>query len=644
MSLRFGAATVGDLAAGASREWLATDGLGGYAMGTVSGLRTRRYHGLLVAAVGGPSQRMLGLVTLDPVLVVGDRRIRLASHEWRGGVVDPAGHSLLATFDLEDGLPRWRWQVGDVVVERELAMSRGRAAVGVVHRLVRSNGSVRVELTPLCTWRSVHAERSASGTPKVARVADGFVFEDAYRVVGPGWEPGGEWYFGVRTREEAARGLSDLEDLWAAGRFAAELEPGAALEVSASTAPFDEALPSPAAMVAGARARARALVTQAGAETAARRQLVAAADAFVIDSPTGSGAVAGYPWFGEWSRDTMTSYEGLFLTSGRYDEGRSALLRAGATVSDGMLANTADTGTLQYNTVDAALWFVHAVGRHVAVTGDDSLAAELAAPVGAIIDHHIAGTRFGIGTDADGLLRQGADGLALTWMDARVDGRPVTQRAGKPVEINALWVQAVRLEGILASRAGRSVPDRVGLAEAARASFLRRFPRPDRRGLFDVVDGPSGDDASIRPNQLIAVGLPEGPFSNSDRSASTDAAAQRVVETCGAALLTPIGLRTLDPADPRFVGAHRGGPAQRDAAYHQGTVWPWLLGPYADAARRTGTPIDHLWEPLAAHLGEYGVGSVSETADGAAPHAGTGAPFQAWSVAEVLRALASWDR
>ena len=297
------------------REWLVSDGLGGYAMGTVSGLRTRRYHGLLVVAAGGPSARMLGLAALDPVLVVGDARYRLATHEWASGAVDPRGYELLVSFELDRGVPRWRWQIGGIVLERELALTHGRAAVGVVHRLLRADRPVRLELGPLCTWRSVHGERWAGEDPAVETTADGFVFEGAYRVAGAGWTPGGAWYRGVRAREEAARGLDDVEDMWAPGTFSVELGIGRAHEVTAAAAPFGGELPAAAGIVRAARDRADALVRQAGVACAADAQLVLAADQFVIDHD-GPTAVAGYPWFGEWSRDLMTSYEGLFLSTG----------------------------------------------------------------------------------------------------------------------------------------------------------------------------------------------------------------------------------------------------------------------------------------------------------------------------------------
>ena len=619
--IRFGPQLCGNLDEAVAREWLVTDGVGGYAMGTVGGLRTRRYHGLLAVAVDGPANRMLGLAALDPVVVSGDARFRLATDEWGSGAVDPAGNELLASFEFVDGVPRWRWQIGGIVLERELAMVHGSAVVGVVHRLVAADRPVRLELTPLCTWRSVHGERHANGAPGVETLAGGFVFENAYRVSGAGYTAGGEWYRDVRAREEAARGLSDREDLWAAGTFATELEPGESHEVTAAATSVRELPPGASTIVASARRRAHDLASGSWVSGESARQLVVAADQFAIETGGRPTAVAGYPWFGEWSRDVMTSYEGLYLSTGRHDEGREVLRSAAATVSEGMLANTADTGSLEYNTVDGTLWFVHAIGRHVSVTGDDGLHAELAPTLAEIVRCHVDGTRYGIRVDpGDGLLTQGAEGWALTWMDARIDGVPVTPRAGKPVEVNALWLRALDV-----------VPGFERLRETAAASFVRRFVRADGGGLLDVVDGPGGDDASVRPNQLLAVSLPGGPL-----DADT---ARTVVDVCRRSLLTPLGLRSLSPDDPQYHPYHRGGPAERDAAYHQGTVWPWFLGPYVDAANAAGVPTDGVLDGIEAHLADFGVGSVSETTDGAAPHGATGCPFQAWSVAELLRLL-----
>jgi len=615
--MRFGRQVCGDLDAASSREWLVTDGTGGFAMGTVGGLRTRRYHGLLVVATEPPGNRMLGLAALDPVLVIGDARHRLAVHEWAGGSIDPSGNVHLAFFELEDGVPRWRWQVGDVVLEREIGVVHGRPELAVVHRLVASPGPIRLELPALGTWRNAHGERFANGSPAVETLADGYVFEGSYRVEGPGFQPAADWYRGVRYREEAARGLGDREDLWHAGTFAGELTSSEALTVRAWAGDLTATPPPGPEVVTATRTRARDLVARARATDAVDASLALAADQFVVAGPT---VVAGYPWFGDWSRDTMTSYEGLFLDTGREEEGRHLLLRNAATLSEGMLANTADTGTLEYNTVDGTLWFLHAVERHVERTGDEDLAAELAPKLLAVVAAHAAGTRYGIHVDpADGLLEQGDDGIALTWMDARIDGIPVTSRAGKAVEVNALWINGLAAVGALCARVGIDATLAERLEGHARQSFPGAFQRD--RSLSDVV----GDD-SLRPNQLLAVSLPHAPLR--ERS---------IVDAC-APLVTSIGLRSLSPSDPAYTPRHRGGPAERDRAYHQGTVWPWLLGPYVEAAAKTGGVAPTVLDGLEAHLGEWGLGSVSETADGDPPHGATGCPFQAWSVAELLRA------
>src|SRR6478735_6159589 len=398
--IAFGRGVCGSLDEAASREWLVTDGLGGYA------------------------SRMVGLAALDTVVVVGDRRFRLSTHEWSGGAVDPRGYEHCASFDLDQGVPRWRFDLGAVLLEVEVAMMHGANAVAVVHRIL--TGQARLEVTPLCTWRDQHGDRFAGADPGVEPTASGFVFESSYRVDGPNYRPGGSWFRGVVHREEAARGLGPMEDVWAAGTFTAELSAGEVLGVTATT-DLGLASSDAPAIVAAARTRADAVAAQS-----------------IVRTPTGPTAVAGYPWFGEWSRDLFTSYEGLFLCTGRAEEGRSVLVRAADSVSEGMLANTADVGTPEYNTIDATLWFLHALGRHVAHTDDLDLAAELSDTVVEIMAAHRTGTRFGIQVDpTTGLLRGGASGWALTWMDARIDGWPVTPRSGQPVEVEALWINGL---------------------------------------------------------------------------------------------------------------------------------------------------------------------------------------------------------
>jgi predicted glycogen debranching enzyme len=626
--ISFGPQVCGTLAEGAAREWLVPDGLGGYAMGTVSGLRTRRYHGLLMISGATASARTLALASLDPVLIVGGDTHRLGTHEWADGTIAPAGHTYLERFSLIDGLPRWRWRVGDVVLERELAMVYGRPALAVVHRLL-AGGPVRLDLQALCTWRDGHGERGAGGpAPTVESVSDGAVIEGAYRLDGPGWTPAGTWWTGVHHREEAARGLNANEDLWHAGTFAAELrEPGDVLEVRAWGGDLDDVPPPAREVVSAARRRNRAVVAAAAPADDVDATLALAADAFVVRTGSTPDVVAGYPWFGAWSRDTMIAYEGLLLTTGRAEEGRRLLLGYAATLSEGMLANTADTGSVEYNTVDGTLWFLHAVARHVTVTGDTDLAEALLPALRDVVDAHLRGTRYGIRVDPDdGLLAQGADGEALTWMDARVRGVPVTARAGKPVEVNALWING--LAGIvdLARRTRGDAGAAPAAHRAALASFRRRFPAP-AGWLYDVVDGPRGDDASLRPNQLLAWSLPYAPM-------RTDARALRAISR---GLVTPLGLRSLGPRERGFQSEHRGNSEDRDGAYHMGTVWPWWVGPYIDACTKSAVADGELLSGIDGHLTEFGLGSVTETADGEPPHSATGCPFQAWSVGELVR-------
>jgi predicted glycogen debranching enzyme len=312
--------------------------------------------------------------------------------------------------------------------------------------------------------------------------------------------------------------------------------------------------------------------------------------------------------------------------------GRDLLLRAASTLSDGMLANTTDSGTPEYNTADATLWFLHAVGRHVDLTGDLDLAAALADSLLDVVGHHVVGTRFGIRVDpADGLLMQGQAGYALTWMDARVEGQPVTPRAGKAVEVNALWISGLASVAVLLDRLRRDSGAVRSLEHRARKSFRNRFWDGDR--CLDVVDGSPEEGRQLRPNSLLAVSLPYAPL-----------AERAIVNRCGTELLTSLGVRSLSPDDPAYIGLHQGNQAERDRAYHQGTVWPWLIGPYVEAALRTGVETTGVLDGLKAHVSEWGLGSVSETADGDPPHRATGCPFQAWSVAELLRARRMLER
>ncbi|MEV8506126.1 amylo-alpha-1,6-glucosidase [Actinoplanes sp. NPDC051475] len=643
MTLPFiaGPQTCGSLSpdGGATLEWLVTDGLGGYATGTASGLRTRRYHALLAVADPGTAVRHVALAALDLTLTLpSGAHVPLYTHQWESGAVSPEGHRYLETFTLADGLPRWRWRVGDIVVERELAMMHGRSALGVVHRVLAAPGPVGLAVAAMCTWRDAHGQRRAgAGEPRAEHLADGVVVEDAYRLSGPGWQPGGGWHLGAYQREEAARGLPATEDLWLAGTFVDRLDAGDTMEISAWAGALGDRPPAAATVVAAARERAHALVTSAKADGSAAG-LVLAADHFVVAGTDGPDVVAGYPWFGSYLGDTMTAYEGLFLETGRAEEGRELLLARTRAATRAVRDETGPWGP--HGSLDAPLWLVHAVDRHVRRTGDSDLAAELVGSLSRLLRGHLGGRGTLAVDPADELVRLDAD--AGSWMNAYTEDGPVTPRIGKPVEINALWVNALAAMADLLDEAGKDGADLRARHARARESFAARFRAPEG-WLYDVIDGPAStyplgagafdDDPSLRPNQLFAWSLPHAPLAGPD-GRDLDRAAVRAV---GGALLTPLGLRTLATSEYGYQGTHRGGRDERDIAYHQGTVWPWLIGPYADACAATGLPTEGLLTGLEAHMREAGVGSLSETADGDAPHRATGSPFSARSVAETLR-------
>ena len=600
----------GSLEAASRREWLVTDGLGGYAMGTVSGLRTRRYHGLLVVATEPPIGRRLALASLDPVVVIGDERIQAGDPRvGRRHPVDPPATGCCRASTLRNGIPCWRWDLGEVVIERELAMVHGRPAVGIVHRVVRTPRPVRLELEALCTWRDVHGERFGNGPPAVEVTADGFAFEGAYRVSGPGFEPDGSWYRGVRApggggpRAERGRGplvrRAASPPSWTRVR-PPRSRPGPATSRRHRRRPRPSS-PGPRTG-RGWSSPPRAPTTRPGA------QLALAADQLVVDGPDRRRRLPVVRRLVPRHHDLLRGSASGHRPRRR---GTPLLLRAAESLSEGMLANTADAGGTEYNTVDGTLWFLHAVDRHVALTGDDDLAAALADDLLGIVDHHLAGTRFGIRVDPDdGLLTQGADGWALTWMDARVDGRPVTPAAGKPVEVNALWINGLAaIAGLLQPRrAGTARPSRAAEAQA-RASFPTGSRSSGAPGWPTWSTDRSGDDWSVRPNQLLAASLPHA--SAGRRHGRRGVRAAR--DLARSALLAPADPALPRPPPRRAGRTGRGLPPGHGVAVADRAVRRRRCrGGRADA--------DGLLDGLEDHLAEWGLGSVSETADAHAPH------------------------
>ena len=649
-----------------SGEWLITNGLGGYASGTVDGVITRRYHGLLIAALPAPLGRIVMLSDLSDSIELPDGN-SVAIGGAQNSKPERVAAVSLAEFRLENGLPVWRYETGAFVLEKSLVLPHNQNTVHVTYRLSAGEGGVRLKLRPLLQFRPHEAPVSVqSEAPYVLTVT-----EDRYEV-SAGILPSLRFFiYGQGTEftidrkkiekisyaAEAVRGYEAAGDLWTPGYFVVNLAMGGAVTLVASTEPWDivQALRPADALNSERERRTRLLAAaQANAANGFAAELVLAADQFII-TPAGRlqdatrayaagdemrTAIAGYHWFTDWGRDTMISLEGLTLATRRYAEAGWILRGFAETIRDGLIPNLFPEGMQKglYHTADATLWFFHAIDVYLRATADRITLRLLLPKLLDIIEHHLRGTRFGIGVDSeDGLLRQGEPGYALTWMDAKVEDWVVTPRRGKAVEINALWYSALRLleQWLREELDGGAAARLAELAERARRSFNARFWYGEGGYLFDVVDGEQGDDAACRPNQLFAISL-RYPVLDPERW-------KAVLDVVQERLLTPRGLRTLDPADPNYKAQYFGDLRARDAAYHQGTVWAWLMGPFIDAwlkvypADRQGAA--RFLEGFAPHLQEACIGTISEIFDGNEPFSPRGCIAQAWSVAEILR---SW--
>ena len=647
----FGREITGDLGAGLRREWLVTNGLGGYASATVAGVSTRSYHGLLVAALEPPVARTVLVANSVDWVVYDGARYPLSTLEFGDGMISPDGHRYLETFRLEGSLPVWTFAVADALVERRIWMPDGVNATFVTYHLLRGSGPIDLDVTPLVTYRSFHGLASGQGWNFGVDAQERGATIRAYEGAAPFWlrsdkaefRPDGSWWWGFHHRGEAERGLADRGDLFAPGVFLARLDPGETAALIYSTDPEIDLDAS--SSLAAAKERQQSLLTRAGVANTdpVVQQLVLAADQFLVarplaDEPDGRSVIAGYHWFNDWGRDTMISLPGLTLATGRAEEAASILRTFARYLGDGLLPNNFpdSAGVVPgYNTADATLWYILAIRAYEEATGDESLVTDLLPALLQVIERHLEGTRYGIGVDPDdGLLRAGEPGVQLTWMDAKVGDWVVTPRIGKPVEINALWYNALRTVAELhAVRGDGSTAARLtALAERTRESFRARFRGPDLDYLADVVDGPDGDDWSLRPNQIFALSLPF-PLLEGDE-------ARAVLDAVSRSLLTSYGLRSLTPQDPAYLGTYGGDQVLRDGSYHQGPVWSWLLGPYAEASYRlTGDRAAALavLRPIGDHLRDAGLGSVSEIFEGDPPHLPKGCVAQAWGVAETLR-------
>jgi len=662
--IKFGPRICRDLAAAASREWLETNGLGGFASSTITGLNSRRYHGLLVAATRPPVGRVVLLSKLEETIIIDDKRYDLSVNQYPG-VTHPNGHHYLKSFRL-DPFPIFVYEVDGIEIEKLVFIVNGENTTVVRYRARWLNpwtlattagpditaGRFVLEIRPLIAFRDYHslAHENASIDPTL-RLQNGLATTRPYtgmpelhlahnsaEVAGTG-----HWYRDFEYELERQRGLDYREDLFNPMVLRFDMTNDRTADLIASTEPRDA---RHAAEYQAKEVDRRERIEKASpSDDPVARSLFRAADQYIVDRGGGKSVIAGYHWFGDWGRDTMISLPGLTLVTGRAYVARDILGEFSRYVDRGMLPNRfPDEGeTPEYNTVDASLWLFEAIRAYAAYTGDYQFIQEdLYQVLKDIIDWHIRGTRYGIRIDQDGLLSSDADGVQLTWMDAKVGDHVVTPRRGKAVEIQALWFNALRVMEELANRFEDSTTA-LGcsqLTERAAESFNRLFWNDEVGCLYDVVDG-ENRDASIRPNQIFAVSLPHSMLSR-DR-------ARQVVMVVERHLLTPYGLRSLAPGDPQYIGRYDGGVWERDTAYHQGTVWAWLMGPFitaymkvsrasqesAEAARSRAAE----WlEYFNQHLEEACLGHVSEIFDADSPHSPQGCVAQAWSTAELLRA------
>jgi predicted glycogen debranching enzyme len=646
-SLEFDSLVCSDLAEASTREWLETNGIGGFASSSIVDLNTRRYHGLLTAATKPPVGRFVLLSKLEEALILGGKRFDLSSNQY-AGAVHPLGHMLLNSFRL-DPFPVFNYRIDDMELEASVLMVRGENTVVIQYELFGdlAGRSAVLEVRPLIAFRDYHSTthanaalrhevESAGGLAKItpyAGLPSLYFAHNAESI-----DDAGFWYYNFQYERERERGLDDLEDLYGPFLLRFNLAQNAAPAIIASTRVHEAA---EARMLEDEEVERREKIADASpARDTFAMLLTTAADQFIVARGDQKSVIAGYPWFGDWGRDTMISLPGLTLVTGRFEDARNILRAFARSMDQGMLPNRfPEAGeTPEYNTVDATLWMFHAVSEFLRYTGDyDFVRDELYQPLAESVSWHQRGTRYGIHMDSDGLLEAGEPGVQLTWMDAKLGDWVVTPRQGKPVEIQALWYNALRVMEHLGTAFDKDEESRHygSLAERARASFEQTFWNEADGCLHDVVTG-SGPDRSLRPNQIFAVSLPHALLTGSK--------ALRVVDVVEWELLTPYGLRTLSPHDPNYRGQYGGDPRSRDSAYHQGTVWPWLLGPFLSAyvkVHGASEPVRHraneFLNPLRAHLWQAGLGQISEVFDGDPPHRPGGCIAQAWSVAEVLR-------
>jgi predicted glycogen debranching enzyme len=635
------------------REWIITNGLGGYASSTVTGMNTRKYHGLLVAAINPPVYRRVMLSSLDEEIQVGNRTHQLAVHQYTGAI-HPQGYRYLQNFSAEP-FPTFRYLTEDVSITKKIMMAHGENTTVVRYDITNpASDSIVFRVFPLVNNRNMHeltrsGEMDLQQQPQETGTTLSNGQDRLYIDSNIPFIPQAYWYYNLEYRTELSRGYPYQEDNFNPGYFEVDIGRGeSSFFIVASTSSISMDMDDIDRLFYREMQRRSKLTEKQASDDHLVNRLIEAGDSFmVLRQSTGSRSIiAGYHWYADWGRDSMISLTGLTLTTGRFEDARSILTTFASSCSEGLIPNFFPDDPSYppvYNTVDASLWFIHTLGKYLNYTGDLDLIAAMWDTVEEIIGYYRKGTKYDIRMDEDGLISQGGQ---LTWMDAKVGDREITPRNGKTCEINALWYNALMHASSMGKQLGMDTSGFLGIAELAKENFAEKFWNGDRNCLYDCISVPERPgnaepavikDASVRPNQILAVSL---PFTMLPLKLE-----KSIVEVVREELLTPYGLRTLSPSDPGYIGTYQGNTESRDMAYHNGTVWPWLLGPYITAyikvnggSGKSRREMNVLLEGLRGHLDEAGIGTISEVFDGDSPHRPGGCISQAWSVAEIMRA------
>ncbi|MEA5508226.1 amylo-alpha-1,6-glucosidase [Crocosphaera sp. UHCC 0190] len=650
MTFNYGREICGNLNIAQSREWLITNGIGGYGCGTVAGVLTRCYHGLLVAALNPPLKRTLLLSKLDETIQYDYQTYACFTNRWFDGNVSPHGYLQIESFRLEGKIPVWTFACGDALIEKRIWMQQGSNTTYIRYHFKRGSKCLHLSIKALINYRDHHGTtQSGQWKMSVSEINQGVcvrAFPDAipFYILAEGAEVSQNyhWHLGFDLAMERYRGLWDRDDHYNAATFNQTLQPGDSLTIVATTNP-QSILTGHQALEERYDYEAALLNRCPSFSIPWMQQLVLAADQFIVDrplshNPEGKTIIAGYPWFADWGRDTMIALPGLTLTTGRPDIAHHILSTFAKYLDGGMLPNVFpdDNETPQYNTVDAILWYFEAIRAYYDSTNDIALLTHLYPLLQEVIDWHRQGTRYNIHLDSDHLIYAGQEKTQLTWMDAKVGDWVVTPRKGKPIEVNALWYNALIIMVEFSEILGHPSQEYQRMAQNTHKGF-QRYWHPSLKYCHDVLDTPTGHDKSLRPNQIFAVSLPDSPAAPPLLKMEQQ---KSVVDTVAKTLVTSYGLRSLCPTHHQYKGHYGGDQVSRDGSYHQGVVWGWLIGHFVQAHWRVygdRNLAKSFLEPMANHVNDACIGNISEIFDGDAPMTPRGCFAQAWSVAEVLR-------